>query len=163
MHRLELILRRTENISIGFAIAFMGVILLLTVLDVIRRYVFGTAIGWAYHFTCVLMIGLVFMSLSRATRERVHIQFGFVYSRLPDSMQRLAQLLSNAAGVIVFALIGWQSAEYTIVILRESILYSPELPISAAVCYVVIALGSFLACLRLVLCFANVLLPGKKR
>ena len=155
-------LKRIENLSTVLGIICLVIILLLTMSDVVRRYLFNSAIGWAYSLTCMLMIVFVFMSLARSTREEIHVQINLVYNHLPAQMQRFAQLIWNIAGLIAFALIGWQSVAYAIVILKESTPYSPELPVSAAIAYVVIAFGCFLACLRLVLRFVNLLVHKKK-
>lgn len=164
MDKLEFIIGRVANIGRVVAVVCVFGILLLTTSDVIKRYFLGSALGFAYHTTCLLMVWLFFMALAQATKEDAHIRFELVYGRFRGWIQHIAQFLHNATGAVVFGVIGWQSIEYTIVILNEGYVYAPELPITAAIGWVAISFGCLLACLSIAPSIAKVVtfLQGKQ-
>ena len=151
MDKLEFFIGWVEKSTIVIAGVCVFGIMLVTSTDVIKRYMLGSALGWAYHVSCVLLVWIVFIALAQITKEGGHIQFGLVYLRLTGRIRRAAQVLHNIVGFLVFALIGWQSVDYSIMSLREGHLYAPEWPVSVTVAWIAIAFGSFLVCLRFVL------------
>ena len=143
--------------KIGLVVAVMCVygIMLITSVDVVARYVLGHALGWAYHVVCVLLVWTVFAGLSKVTGEDRHIRVVAVFDRLRGRGRRTAQMFHDIVGIGVFGIIFWQSAIYATMAIREGLPYAPEWPVSAGVAWAIIALGCFLACLRLALSLAK--------
>jgi len=78
------------------ALAFMTI---LTFIQVILRYVFGTGLVWSLEATTYTFAWLVLIGMSYCVRERAHIAVDLVVDRLPPPTRRIVALLAIASCV----------------------------------------------------------------
>ena len=154
-NKVESVVSWSEKIGIVIAMMSIYAIMVVTSTDVFARYILGHALGWAYHMSGALLVWIVFAGLSKVTGEDGHIRVVVVFDLLKGRRRRVAQMLHDSIGIVVFGAIGWQSTIYMIMTLREGYPYAPEWPVSSAVVWVIIALGCLLTCLRLTFSLAK--------
>lgn len=105
MKRLEKIVKRISGgLSIVSIIGFLF-IMLITVCDILIRYISNGSILGVYEIVERVMICAVFASFAYAQTEHAHVQISLVVAKYPAKMQSvmltLNYLLSAAASILV--------------------------------------------------------------
>jgi C4-dicarboxylate transporter DctQ subunit len=98
--------RLEEAFMIG-ALAFMTV---LTVVQVVLRYVFATGLVWSLEATTYAFAWLVLIGMSYGVRTEAHIAVDLVTSRLGPRSARAFAGAAPAAGLAYCALMAYGSA-----------------------------------------------------
>jgi C4-dicarboxylate transporter DctQ subunit len=98
--------RLEEAFMIG-ALAFMTV---LTVVQVVLRYVFATGLVWSLEATTYAFAWLVLIGMSYGVRTESHIAVDLVTSRLGPRSARAFAVAALAAGLAYCALMAYGSA-----------------------------------------------------
>ena len=97
-----------ERVTATIGAIFLLVIMLVVFGDVVMRYLFNSPFSWAYDLIALyLMAGVFFLVLSDAYAANAHVNVDIVQQRLPPAGIRIAELVTCAIGIVVFALIAW--------------------------------------------------------
>jgi C4-dicarboxylate transporter DctQ subunit len=88
---------RLEEILIG---SLLAVMVIITCLQVILRYVFDSGIVWGLEATSYAFLWMVLLGLSYGVRTNSHIAVDLLLTRLPGKSRRLVLLLSVTLGLI---------------------------------------------------------------
>ena len=126
-------------------------LIVITTADVIARYFFNRALGWAYDASLVLLVGLCFLSISSVAARREHVGMELIVQKFPPALKLGAAILASLTGVFSFGLIGWKALEYSIEAAQSGWVYGGFGKIPTWLPYGVIAIGSLLLSLRLTL------------
>tara|TARA_Y100000758_G_scaffold287117_1_gene238293 strand:- start:49 stop:627 length:579 start_codon:yes stop_codon:yes gene_type:complete len=98
------------RVAVDFALpALMAVV----TLDVILRYVFNSPLPWGRDVNGVLLLVATFSALPHAWDKGYHIRMEVFYSRLHGRGRDLADVVTGAAGILFFALMGVQALRFT--------------------------------------------------
>lgn len=94
-------------------IVFLGSIMLLvmmamTIIDVIGRYVFNSPLSGAGELTELLLVSVIFMGLPAVTLEREHVTVDLVTARMPSWLERWRVLAIGIVSAVTLVVIGWQ-------------------------------------------------------
>jgi len=132
--------------------SFFAVILLITILQVILRYVFNESIIGGNELMEGLFIYTTAIGAAVAVRRRQHISISFVVQLLPKFLQRLDEVLVHALiaflnGVMIFYSMRWIS--------RVGSNESPVLRVPEWIFQISIPVG---CCLVIVYCIVMILL-----
>ncbi len=109
-------LKRTAQILTlildGFIASFFAIILVITILQVILRYVFNDSIIGGNELMEGLFIYTTAIGAAIAVRRRQHINISYIIEQLPAFLQRLDDILVHALvaflnGVMIFYSIRW--------------------------------------------------------
>lgn len=118
--------------------------------DVVMRYVLNRPLGWAYDLVGLyLMPGAFFLALSSTQAAHGHIGVDMLVQRLPPKGRRLAEILTSALAIPLFALIGWAGAERAYVDWVRANTLSGSIPWPTWVSSALIPIGTGLLVLRL--------------
>lgn len=140
----------------------LGILLLmmfLTVGDVIGRYLVGRLpffqpIPGTFELTEFMLVLIVFAALGYTQVRRGHISIDVVVSRFSPRTQSVIDSITYLLSLALFSLVTWQSAVYAHRLFEErdvsGILLVPIYPF-----LIVVALGSFLFCLVLLVNFLS--------
>lgn len=95
------------------AIAWICAVLLiammvLTVADVVGRYLFNSPLDGATEVTELLLTAVVFMGLPAATLDRDHVTVDFVTSKLSTQVERLRVPLVGLISACILGCIAWR-------------------------------------------------------
>ena len=113
-------LRKTaREIAIGYrgvvttlswvAAGIIMAIMLLTVTDVVARYVFGSPIVAVYEVVQVMLVGVVYLGLAYVQRVKGHVRVDAVTTWLPEGGQLSLNAFGYAVGALLMALVTWRS------------------------------------------------------
>jgi C4-dicarboxylate transporter DctQ subunit len=108
-HRLSEAADRVEEIFMIVALTFMTV---LTVVQVVLRYAFGTGFVWSLEATTYAFAWLVLIGMSYGVRTNAHIAVDLLTSRLSPRGARVAAGIALACGLAYCALMIYGSAAF---------------------------------------------------
>ena len=101
-------LARALYLIAGIAIVLM---MLLTCADIVLRFM-RRPIPGTYELVCFLGAVAVAFAMAHTTAQKGHVAVSLIVSLLPQRLQGLIGVLTNAFGCIFFALIAWRSILY---------------------------------------------------
>ncbi|MFP3975037.1 MAG: TRAP transporter small permease [Dehalococcoidia bacterium] len=97
--------------AVGAGVLF--VLMLITGVDVIGRYLFDKPLTGAYEMTELAMAIIVIIGWGYTQVEKAHVDIDLFYNRLPHSIQTILDFLIPLLGLALFVFIGWQGINFT--------------------------------------------------
>ena len=101
---LDVLTRRIAELS-------LAALALLTLVDVLGRYLFKFPVRGSVELTEVLMVAVIFSGIVLATRAHAHVAVDLLTMQLSSRVLQLQQLFSHAAATAISILLGWVSWE----------------------------------------------------
>lgn len=95
---------------IGMAV--IAILMLLTVCDVLGRWLFSSPIKGTYELTGIGLALMVFFSLGYAHRQREHIEMDFITAKFPKAVQRLLYGMIEIVVAVFMTVVAWQLFAY---------------------------------------------------
>lgn len=95
----------------GLAHVSFGIILVmmfLTTIDVILRYVFNSPLPGVLELDIMLLVALVYLSLPYIQSIKGHIRLDILAERLPPVPQTALAILGHIICLVIFVIIAWQ-------------------------------------------------------
>lgn len=92
----------------GVAGVILFAIMVVTVIDVVGRYVFDAPLPGAFEITQFLMAGLIYGALPSVSRQEGHITIDLLDPVTPTLLVRVRQILINSIVFICLAIISWR-------------------------------------------------------
>jgi len=94
-------------------IVFVGgtmllVMMALTIVDVIGRYIFNSPLAGAGELTELILVSVIFMGLPAVTLEKEHTTVDLFTARMPDWTEPWRALAIGVFSAVVLGTIGWQ-------------------------------------------------------
>lgn len=156
MVRLEKFL---NNVAGGVILSAM---MLLVTGDVLGRYLFNRPIHGTTEVTEFMMVGLLYFTLAHTQALKAHIRVDMLVSLFSPRARLICEVITYLLGFILFALITWQSLASAIQAWKIGettfgLILFPLFPAK-----VLVPIGCFIVCLRLILDFFNGLRNLKK-
>ncbi|UCE33820.1 MAG: TRAP transporter small permease [Deltaproteobacteria bacterium] len=128
------------------AAVILGIMMMLTVVDVFFRYVLNAPLTGAIEVSELLMVVLVFPALGWIAIERSHIRVDLLVSTWPPRVQLIVEIIILLLTLGTFVIITWQSIlESSQVDMTTSLLSIPEAPF-----HWVMTVGFAMLCLAIV-------------
>jgi TRAP-type transport system small permease protein len=106
---LEKWLRKIER---GFSYTAAGLVFVMifpTTLDVILRSIFNSPLPEMFQLTEFMMVAVVYLAIAYVQQLKDHIKIEIVTEWLPRKVQEGLDLFGCLVGLIIFAVITWQS------------------------------------------------------
>lgn len=93
-------------------LAYLGafslfVMMLLTAVDVVGRYVFNSPITGTFELTKFLVLILIFSFLANTQAHKMHVTVDLILSRFPKPFRIYIELFNHAMSLVLMALITW--------------------------------------------------------
>jgi len=141
--------RALNTATIRAAMALMAVMCLVSLYQVLTRFVFGQPAGWSEVFARSLGIWMVYLGAAVCARHGTLICVEFLRSRLEGRAKAVLILLIAGVSLSVFAVVAWFGIEMTLRV-RFQTLAGVENPftgegISIALVYAAVPVGAVLA------------------
>ena len=92
-------------------VALIGM-MLLTVADVIGRYLFSKPIRGTYELVGFLLVGAGSLGLGYCQVKKAHIRVDFLLQRFPEKVRAIVTVLANFLGFAAFSLLCWRCVLY---------------------------------------------------
>lgn len=83
------------------------VMMVITMADVVARYVFNTPLLGVFELTEFLVLILVFSFIAYTQAENSHVSVDFLVARFPKRLRTLVELFNRTACLILMALIAY--------------------------------------------------------
>jgi C4-dicarboxylate transporter DctQ subunit len=106
------VLRAADRVEEAFMILALSCMTVLTVVQVVLRYGFGTGFVWSLEATTYLFAWLVLIGMSYGVRTEAHIAVDLVTSRLGPSAARAFARVALVAGLAYCALMIYGSSQF---------------------------------------------------
>ncbi len=135
----------------------MMMMMLLSVGDVLGRYLVGFIpflgpIPGTFELTEFMLAVAVLTAIGHTQMQKGHIRIDIVLNLLPERVGHILDSITDFLGLIMFALVTWQSAKYAKLLYASNdvsgVLRVPEYPF-----LILVAIGSFLFCLAILSTF----------
>ena len=153
-----LLARRLDMIAAVAIFAMMA----LTCVDVFLRYFFRKPIPGTYEIVALLGAVAVSFAMAHTLAEKGHVAVSLIVQLFPKRIQGIIESIISIFGIILFALIAWQSVLYGVDCQRvgevSMTLQLPFYPIIYGV-----ALGAGVVCLVLLVDLANAIVKVKDK
>jgi len=145
-HLLEKVLHPTIRVINGAGTVVLGVMVLLTVTDVLLRLFLNRPIRGALEIIEFMMVIVVFSAMAYTGLLRGHIVIQILSSRLPERPRAILDSIADLISIVFCCLIIWQGiAQAQMTRLRNDISGVLSIPVSPF--YYVLVLGIALMCL----------------
>jgi TRAP-type C4-dicarboxylate transport system permease small subunit len=111
---IENIIKKTSVFSYVFArIGCVALFLMmgLTVVDVIGRFLFNSPILGSFEITQYLIVVMIFSFIGNAQAEKWHVSVEILVNTFPKRVQALIDLFNALVGVLLMAVISWMGFE----------------------------------------------------
>ena len=145
-----LTLERLIHLGLFISMANCFLMVIITILDVLSRHLLHRPIPGVIELNEVLMVGIVFLGLGMAQKEKSHIRAELFVSRLSPKLRRLFDILALVFSTCFWVVLlsqalprAWESyltGEY-----REGLIKFPVWPARWA-----LAIGLLIICLQLI-------------
>jgi C4-dicarboxylate transporter DctQ subunit len=101
---VQRLLKGADRLEEAFMIVALAFMTLLTFVQVVLRYVFGTGFVWSLEVTSYVFAWLVLIGMSYGVRTDAHIAVDLLTSRLSPRLARIVALVALACGLAYCAL-----------------------------------------------------------
>lgn len=141
------------------AVTVLGLLMLLTVVDVAGRYFFNSPITGTTEISRLMMVLIVFPALGWAALGKMHVRVDLLVTRFSPKTQAIFGIITLIISLGVYFVITWQSFLESAVVKRQTSL----LQISFTPFYWVMSVGFAMFCLSIVvLVIENIIKEMKK-
>ncbi|MBB4122483.1 TRAP transporter small permease [Martelella radicis] len=101
--------RQYARLSLAVVCALLLVtIMMITVVDVIGRYVLNAPLMGATELTELLLCAVIFLGLPAVCLDDAHIRVDILLSRVPPALEPLRKIAVSLVSAIVLGLIAWR-------------------------------------------------------
>lgn len=90
------------------------VLMLITGIDVVGRYLFHRPLPGAYELSELAMAMVVLLGWAYNQAVKGHVDIDLLYNRLPRSIQNIIDFLIPLLGLTLFVFIAWQAINFTL-------------------------------------------------
>lgn len=104
---LLVVQRRIENVLSYVSAAAVAVMMVITVIDVLVRYLTPWNVPGSYSFVSLAFVFVIYLGLALAQRENAHIAIDMLYARLLRPVRRLIQGIQLLVLFSFFAALTW--------------------------------------------------------
>ena len=128
-------------------------ILILTLLvpvDVLMRYGLNRPIAGLYELSELLLVGMVYLSITFVQAQKGHVAIDILYSKIPFRPRRVLAVFNSFLGIGITAVMTWRTAHLAWQAWLTQDYTSGLVPWPLWPAKAVISLGCGLLCLRLV-------------
>ena len=101
-----------DRLEEAFMVVALACMTLLTFVQVVLRYVFGTGLVWSLEAVSYLFAWLVLLGMSYGARTQAHIAVDLVTSRLPPRVARGVALVALALALTYCVLMTYGSVVF---------------------------------------------------
>lgn len=124
-------------------------------INVILRNFFTNAIVWAEEYARFCIIGITFIGLGVAVREKAHMRITAVYDSLNPKYKYIMDLFVNGASLCIGIFLFYEGMRTTLKIALSGQI-SSSLALPMWVLYATVPLGCIMLVIRLIQCTADI-------
>lgn len=100
---MKKLFRKALNLDFVISGAAFVLLLAVTFVGVIRRYILNNSLIWQEEAQLFLIVWVVYFGLSAAMRERAHVAIELVVDAFPRPLRRAVELLGQLTVILILA------------------------------------------------------------
>lgn len=108
------LIRGVSYIDTGAFVITSGLLVILTVFGVIKRYVAHDPLTWLEELQMILIVQASFFGASIAFRERGHVCVDLLVDMFPPKLKKAVEIFAWLLVLAALGLIGWQEGLRTV-------------------------------------------------
>lgn len=131
-----------EKIILAIVALFMGMMIVITVIAVVQRYIFGSAFNWAEEFCGYALVWSAFLGAAVGFRHADLVLLDLFINMMPEKMRKVVRLVTQLICLALIAYLCYTSIRYSMspsIFMRKS----TTLPFTMFVPFVSIPIGFF--------------------
>lgn len=109
MTKFKNICSAIEKILLLIIAIFAGVMIIITTVEVVRRYIFSASFQWAEELSRYLMVGVAFLGGSIGYRKKNLIPLDLITGKLPPRVQLILEFIMEIISVVILAVLFYLS------------------------------------------------------
>jgi TRAP-type C4-dicarboxylate transport system permease small subunit len=149
------------NYALALVAAYVVVVTMFIMTADVTARAFRIALPGAVELTEIALALMVFLGWSFTQEQKGHIAIDFAFQRLPQSAQRVLDIINPFLGFIFMAIIAWQGYRFAMYSrFSKEITENLSLPIWPFKMILVIGAGAF--CLQLIADFTDAIRNFRK-
>jgi tripartite ATP-independent transporter DctM subunit len=133
---------------LGISALFLMVV--MTFINVIARYVFNHPFIGIVEVTEVLMVSAVFLSVAHTQNQKAHVAVDLFTAKLKPKNKIVMGFINNLLAIALFIIVIWRSADQMVFFIEKHTVHSPFLAIPNAPFAAIIVFGCSLTCILLI-------------
>jgi tripartite ATP-independent transporter DctM subunit len=140
-------LSRWTNVA---GIGFLFLMIVVTFIDVILRYIFNRPMVGIIEVTEVMMIAAIFLAIAHTYNVKGHISVDIITSKLEPRARITMESANNLIGLGIFAVVVWQTLAKTLWFAKVNAVHSNYFLIPSAPFAAIITLGCLILLLLII-------------
>jgi TRAP-type C4-dicarboxylate transport system permease small subunit len=109
---LTKIIRKITQVLLAIAAAVLSIMMLLTAVDVVMRYLVNRPISGAFELTEYMMAIFVPFSIAYCAEQKGHVSVEFLIKRFPKWIQESVDILTSLLTMLFAVFMAWQNILY---------------------------------------------------
>lgn len=105
------IMSALHNVLMVLVSVGLAVMICVTAVEVVRRYLFGLSFSWAEELVKYMMIMVAFFGGAVAYQEKSLVALDMLTEKLPPKLRTIVAVLAEILTVVVIALLFWASLQ----------------------------------------------------
>ena len=148
------IIRILNNTLLTLCVIFLSTLVIITVIDVIGRYILGLPLPGASELTEIILATIVYIGLPYICRDEGHVTVSIISNNLTSNFARMHRIIINFLLSVILLVIGIQLFYYGINLNSyndiTTFLEIPKAPISFILSFLTLlaSLMNFLNCIQ---------------
>jgi len=156
-------LKKLNEAAATLSGAFIFIICLFAVIEVIARTTFDQPTRWSLAFSQFILLYAIFLGSAYCFQERGHIRVDILVDHMPRRIRAIFNVIGLLIASVFVGVLIWKGYENTILSARFDYLTITTIQIPAAYLYVIIFVGSVLMILSiLALIIENIIIVTQK-
>jgi tripartite ATP-independent transporter DctM subunit len=102
----------------GFGVFFLAVMMCVTTVDVLSRFLFNLPVIGSIEGTEFLMVLTVFLAIPYAAAKNQHITIDALVTKLPERERLILESITLFLGVVLFSVVVWESIQYCMLMMK---------------------------------------------
>ncbi len=157
---IEMLNRILDTIEKYLMMLLMFSATIVTIVQVVARYVFNNSLYWSEEFILYALISMSFLAASMGVRYSAHISVEAIYAFVGPRIARLLRIFSAVLGLVFAGSLIYYGSRLFMNTLNMGQL-STAMQIPVAYVYFVIPMSGFFMLIRYMLVFKQLALYGK--
>lgn len=131
-----------EKVILALVAALMGLMIVVTVVAVVQRYIVGSAFNWAEEFCGYDLVWCAFLGSAVCFRHADLVLLDLFVNMMPEKLRKISRLVTHLICLVLIGYLFVTSAKYSMtpsIFMRKS----TTLPFTMFVPFVSVPIGSF--------------------
>jgi TRAP-type C4-dicarboxylate transport system permease small subunit len=104
---------RVNRVIGAIGAGILVILMLVTGIDVIGRYLLRRPLTGAYELTELALAAIVLLGWGYTQLVKSHVDIDLLYNRLPRSVQKILDIFAPLLGLVLFIFVSWQAINFT--------------------------------------------------